>query len=197
VNLTGLALSVGSAALGVGLLRVAWTRRGSTRLLTTSGWLVLLGGISAWHNTGVAWDEATALAALVPSLIAFALLARHAEWRPARPNARRTLEPTVLEPGAAGPPPMPGQYRNDRAHVRTISRIILAGPLALAAALGLAAVIALHAPTLAANRLVTAELCLPLAWAIGAVWTTMTDNLTRVAVVLTLTAVVGLGGAAL
>lgn len=197
MNLTGLALSVGSAALGVGLLRIAWSHRGSTRLLTTSGWLVLLGGISAWHNTGVAWDEATALAALAPSLIAFALLARNAEWRPARPNVPRTREPTALQPRTAGPPPMPGQHRYDRASGRNISRIILAGPLALAAALGLAAVIALRAPTLEANRLVTAELCLPLAWAIGAVWATMTDNLTRVALVLSLTAVVGLGGAAL
>jgi hypothetical protein len=197
VNLIGLALSVGSAALGVGLLRVAWTRRGSTRRITTSGWLVLLGGVCAWHNAGVAWDEATALAALAPSLIAFMLLARHAEWRPAQPNARRTREPAVLERRTAGPSPMPGQHRYDRARGRNLSRIILAGPLALAAALGLAAVIALHAPTLDANRLITAELCLPLAWAIGAVWATMTDNLTRVALVLALTAGVCLGGAAL
>jgi hypothetical protein len=185
VNLIGLALSIGSAALGVGILRAAWTRRGSSRLLTTAGWLVLLGGICAWHHTGVAWDEATALAALTPPLIAFALLARHAEWRPARSNAPRTREPTVLEPRTAAP------------RGRDISRIILAGPLALAAALGLVAVIALRAPALEANRLVAAELCLPLAWAIGAVWATMTDNLPRATVVLALTAVVGLGGAAL
>ncbi len=185
MSLIGPAFSIGSAALGVGLLRISWTRKDGGRLLTAAGWLVLFAGIYAWHGTGIGWDEATALAALTPSLMALALLARHAEWQPARPNAPRTREPTAPEPRVAS------------SLGRDVFRFILAGPLALAAALGLTALIALHAPTLEPDRLVTAGLCLPLAWAIGAVWATMTDNLTRVAVVLALTAVACLGGAAL
>jgi hypothetical protein len=92
VSLPGPVIPLASAALGIGLLRLAWVRRGDGRLLTIAGWLVLLGGIYAWYSTGLAWDEATALAALAPSLIAFALVARHAEWRTARPNAPRTRE---------------------------------------------------------------------------------------------------------
>lgn len=181
----GIVFSIASAALGVGLLRVAWAKRDGSSLLTLTGWVILLGGIFAWHSTGPAWDEATALATLTPSLIAFALLARHAEWRPARPNARRTREPAVLEPRASG------------SFGRGISRIILAGPLALAAALGLTAVIALHAPALEADRLVMSVVCLPLAWAIGAVWATMAETLTRVTAVLALITVICLGGTAL
>ena len=185
MSLIGLAFSMASAALGVGLLRIAWANRGSSRLLATTGWVVLLVGIYAWHSTGLAWDEATALAALTPSLIAFALLARHAEWRTPRPNARRTREPAVLEPRASG------------SLGRGISRIFLAGPLALAAALGLTAVIAMHASALEADRLVATELCLPLAWAVGAVWATMAENLTRVTAALALITVICLGGTAL
>lgn len=184
MSLIGPAFSVGSAALGVGLLRLSWTRKSGGRLLTAVGWWVLLAGIYAWHSTGMGWDKGTALAALPPSLIAFALLARHAQWRPTRPNAPQTRERAAPEPRASG------------SLGRDVCRFILAGPLALAAALGLTALIALHAPTLEADRLVTAGLCLPLAWATGAVWATMTDNPTRVAVVLALTIVTCFGGAA-
>jgi hypothetical protein len=75
--------------------------------------------------------------------------------------------------------------------------LFLAGPVALAAGLGVTAVIALRAPWVEADRLVTAGFILPTAWAAGAVWATMDGNLTRVTVVLVAVAIVGAGGAAL
>jgi hypothetical protein len=67
--------------------------------------------------------------------------------------------------------------------------------VALAAALALAALIALRTPWLEADRLVAAGFLLPIVWAAGAIWATMDSKLTRVAVALSLTAIVCVGGA--
>ena len=73
-------LAVGSAALGVGLLRASWSRRGGGPWLTTAGWVAFFAGALAWHVAGLGWDEAIALAMLGPCLIAYGVLARQAGW---------------------------------------------------------------------------------------------------------------------
>ena len=78
---------------------------------------------------------------------------------------------------------------------RGAARALLAGPGALAAALGLTGLVALRAPWLEADRLVAAGFVLPVAWAVGAVWATMDRKLARVAVGLCVTAVACVGGA--
>jgi hypothetical protein len=85
--------------------------------------------------------------------------------------------------------------KTDGSPGRGVARILLAGPVALAAALGLTGLVALRAPSLEADRLVAAGLVLPIAWAAGAIWATMDRRLMRVAVGLCLTAVVCVSGA--
>jgi hypothetical protein len=131
----------------------------------------------------MAWDKAIAVATLGPSLIAYLALIRQAEWRNGRANVTRTRLASAQEP-------VPQDT-----FVRGVNRVVLAGPVALAAALGLTALIALRAPWVEADRLVTAGLVLPIAWSAGAIWATMDARLVRVAVALIATAVVCAGGA--
>jgi hypothetical protein len=227
-------LAIGSAALGVGLLRVSWSRRGGGRpWLTTAGWLAFFGGAVAWHGAGLGWDEAIALAMLGPCLIAYGILARQVGWSTAAASATRAGRPRELqraaqrssirsvansesaEPNSWGvrnssalrdrgatqgqPSAVSGQLAPESAPpaslARGAARALLAGPLALVAALGLTALIALRTPWLEADRLVAAGFLLPIAWAAGAIWATMDGKLVRVAVALSLTAIVCVGGA--
>lgn len=185
MSILGPTVAIVSAALGVGLLRTAWARNRSGRALTVAGWLLLLSGAGLWQYSGLGWDKASAFAALVPSLIAFGLLARQAEWRGGPTKVRRKRQPPRSEPGP----------RNSFG--RGAARFILAGPMALAAASALAAAVALRMPWPEADRLVTAGLLLPIAWATGAVWATMEESLIRVAVVLSAATVALAGGSLL
>lgn len=177
-------LAIGCAALGVGLLRFAWGRdRGG---LTAAGWLALASAAFAWHAAGASWGKAAALTVIVPSLCALPVLAASVEWRGRRKRSARHIA-APSEPSAA-----------PRAALeRSIARALIAGPAALAAALGLAAAMALRAPWLEADRLVAAGFLLPLAWAAGAIWAMMDDRLLRVAAALLAAAAIGFGGAIL
>ena len=94
-------LAIGSAALGVGLLRASWSRRGGGRpWLTTAGWLAFFGGAVAWHGAGLGWDEAIALAMLGPCLIAYGVLARQAGWSTVAASVTRAGRPGASQ-GAA------------------------------------------------------------------------------------------------
>ena len=209
MSVVGSTLAVASAALGVGLLRASWARRGGGQWLTTTGWLAFLGGAVAWHLAGLGWDEAIAFALLGPSLIAFLVLTQHAAWSPtaagagrARRAGGRVARSGKLRRGANSerPATVAPSTVDDGASPSTLgrgtARTLLAGPVALAAALGLTALVALRAPWVEANRLVTAGFLLPIAWAGGAIWATMDSRPTRVAVALCLTAIVCIGGAA-
>lgn len=175
----GSILAISSSALGVVLLRAAWAHRGGGRWLTATGWLVFFGGAFFWHLAGMAWDMAIAGAMLGPSVVALLLLIPQAEWRYRGVNVTRTRPP------AASQPRVEGSWR------RGIARTVVAGPVALAAALGVTAAFALRMPWLEADRLVTAGLLLPVAWASGAVWATMDPKLVRVGVTLIATAALG------
>ena len=181
----GSILAIASGALGVGLLRIAWARRGGGRWLTAAGWLVLFAGALFWRVAGMAWDKAVAAAMLGPSLIALLLLVPQAEWRSRRVNVTRTRLSAASDTVARS------------AFGRGVARTVVAGPVALAAALGFTAAFALRMPWLEADRLVTAGLLLPVAWASGAVWATMDSRLARVAVTLIAITVVGALGATL
>ena len=185
MSFVGPTLAIASATLGVFLLRQAWARRGGGRSLTLAGWCVLLAGAWLWHLAGMAWDKAIAVATLGPSLIAYLVLIQQAEWRDGRANVTRTRLPSAPEPVSQD------------TFVRGVNRVVLAGPVALAAALGLTALIALRAPWVEADRLVTAGLVLPIAWSAAAIWATMDARLIRVAVVLIATTLICAGGALL
>ena len=139
----------------------------------------MLGGAVVWHVTGMAWDKAVAAALLGPSMVAILLLVPQAEWRSRGVNVTKTRLPAAADAVIGN------------SFGRGIARTIVAGPIALAAALGFTAAFALRMPWLEANRLVTAGLLLPMLWASGATWATMDRNLVRVAVTLIATAVIG------
>jgi hypothetical protein len=185
VSVLSTTLAIASGLLGVGLLRAAWARRGGRRWLTAAGWLTLIGAAVFWHVTGMAWDKAVAAATLAPSVVAFVVLVPQAEWGSRGVNVTRTRLLAASDGIGQG------------SLSRGIARTIVAGPVALAAALGLTAAIALRAPWVEADRLVMAGLLLPVAWASGAVWAIMDRKLLRVTAALVTTAVIGALGAAL
>ena len=252
MSVVGSGFAIGSAALGVGLLRASWQRRGGGRhWLTAAGWAAFVCGAGVWHWAGLGWDEGIALAMLAPSLMAFLVLARQAQWRPTAAGAGRgqpkaeaqwAIEPVKAAQGSISvPAALAGQKlgtatpasawaaaerelgdtatpagaravavapRVQRGATRVgirsesggslgrgVARTMLAGPVALLAALGLTGLVALRAPWEAADRVVAAGFVLPLAWAMGALWATMDRKLTRVAVGLCVAAVVCVGGA--
>lgn len=176
--------AVAAAVLGLGLLRAAWTRRGGA-LRTTAGWLLLAAAAVSWRATGPAWDKAIALAALTPSLVALTTLALGAEVAGARARKAPRNE-TVVEL----PVGVPARWTN-------FVRFLLAGPLAGAAALGVATLVALRAPWVDADRLVAAGFLLPLGWAAGCIWATTDTRPLRVAAGLAATTALAFAGAML
>ena len=159
---SGIAAASACAVLGVGLLRWSWGRVGRQPLLTTLGWLVLALAIPAWQGAGAAADKAVALAILLPCLMALALVAAQGEWLSDSRLARRRrhrVHDRVQQLETSGP-----RWLSRAGLVRAL----LAGPMALAVALGLCVWVALRAPASAADRLITAGLVLPLAWALCA-----------------------------
>lgn len=129
---------------------------------------------------------------LAPSLMAYLVLARQAQWRPTAAVAGRGRRSTEAPRALTGMGVESGSAVSVR---RGIARALLAGPAALAAAAGLSGLVALKAPGLAPDRVVAAGFVLPVAWAIGAIWATLDRKLTRVAVGLCVAAVVCVGGA--
>jgi len=121
------------------------------------------------------------------------VIARQREARQMGVGLRRAAQSELWESAQAGPIAAAGS-RASGSLGRGTARALLGGPLALAAALGLTAFVALRLPWLEADRLVAAEFLLPTAWAVGAIWATMDSKLTRVAVTLGLTAIVCVGG---
>jgi len=192
VNTATASLAIACSTAGVGLLRWSWAHNGRRPGLRALAWLMLCASALAWYHAGAAADKAVALAAVVPSLAALALVANQARW-PGDPRSTRRLRRTATDrtparsssPGAPGPGP---------------ARIALAGPLTLAVALALTALVALRAPWSEADRLIAAGFTLPLAWAVGTLWVLMARGQLRsrlVAAGLSSHSVLGLGLGAL
>lgn len=164
----GAIAAVALALAGVLLLRRAWSSRSAG--LTAGGWLVLFAGPLGWASSGMAWDKAIAFAALAPSLIALGLLALGAASAPRRMPRTASRRSPIAPPRSAAAHPWAGY----------LASVICVGPLAGAAALGLAAMVVVHGPGDAADRLVAAELTTPVAWAAGGVWATTDRHTLRV-----------------
>jgi hypothetical protein len=165
------------AAGGVLALRRGW-RSPARRHWLLAGWSLLTAGLFGWAATA-GWDVALALALLTPSLIAYALLASCAQVRPRR----------APKPCTAASPAQRGRRR------RALWRGLYAGPLSLAAALGLGAAVALRTPLAEADRLVAGGLVVPLAWAAGMVWATTDARLARIGLGLCAVAAVSIAAA--
>jgi hypothetical protein len=111
-------------------------------------------------------DVAFALALLVPSLAAYALLAAGAKLRRAK-AARPPRGEVELEAAPSAP-------------WRALLRTLYAGPLAAAAAFSCGAAVALRAPWPEADRLVAGALLTPVLWAAGMIWATTDGRLARI-----------------
>jgi hypothetical protein len=171
-----------SCALGGVLgLRLAWRRPGAKPWLPLA-WVTLCIGALAWRARAGA-DLALALALLVPSLVAYAVLAASAKIR--RGKAQRPPRAEVELVGAA---PLPW---------RAVLRALYAGPLSALAALGCGTAVALRAPLGGADRLIAGGLLTPVAWAGAMIWSTTEPRLARVGVGLAATAILAFAVAAL
>lgn len=180
MSLVPVLLAVAAGLAGVLLLHAAWSRGGSPGL-TIAGWTTLGLSAFAWRAADMGWDMALAYAALNFSLAGLARLAFGLDVRPRRRAASGRV--------AAGEPPQPTRIGG------AIWRAVLVGPLAGAAALGAAVLIAIRAPWGQADRLVAAGFLLPLLWAAGGVWAISDPRSTRATGGLALLAVATFAGA--
>jgi hypothetical protein len=153
------------AMAGVLALRLAWRRRPVPSPWMTAGWGALVVGLFGWAATTGA-DVAMALALLVPSLAAYAVLCFGAKLRGAR-TSKATRSEVELEPAPAAP-------------WRFILRTFYVGPLAAMAAFSGGAAVALKAPWSEADRLVAGGMLTPIIWAAAMIWATTDSRLARV-----------------
>lgn len=179
-----LALALAGVAGGAGgavLLRRAWADRARDRAtLVGAGWMVLVSTLllSAW-TAGAVKGAAVAIAGM--GLGALAIVAQGRVVRTAR-AARDTLAPEPLE----GP---------SRAW-RGVLKFLLAGPLGMTAAMGIAFCYATWAPGDPRTRIIVGGLLMPLGWALAMTWTLADQRLLRALAVLVGTTVAGFALAA-
>lgn len=175
-----------AAVLGTALLRRAWRERGRrvARYLVFAGWAVLavtllVGAIVVGPVKG------TALAAGFASLAALAVVALGRVYRPPRVSRGDVIAPEPLE-GQGG-------ARLGRALLKTL----LAGPLGMIAAMGLAFCYATWAPGDPPTRIVIGGLFVPVLWGLAMTWTLADRHLIRSVAVLAGTAIASFALAAL
>jgi hypothetical protein len=178
VVLAGVAGGAGGAAL----LRRAWVDRARERpTLVAAGWAVLLETmlLGTWWN-GPVKGMAVAIAAL--GVGALGTVAQGRRVRTAR-AARDSLAPEPLEgPSKAW---------------RGMLKFLLAGPLGMTAAMGIAFCYATWAPGDPRTRIIIGGLLMPLAWALAMTWTLADQRLLRALAVLVGTTVAGFALAAM
>lgn len=166
---------------GAFLLRRAWadrTREGA--MLVGAGWMVLLATLllGAW-TAGAVKGAAVTITGM--GLGALCIVGKGRVVRTAR-TARDTLAPEPLE----GP---------SRAW-RGVLKFLLAGPLGMTAAMGIAFCFATWAPGDPRTRIIVGGLLMPLGWALAMTWTLADQRLLRALAVLVGTTVAGFALAA-
>jgi hypothetical protein len=169
-----------AGAGGGWLLRMSWRDRQRERpALVAAGWALLVAGaVGAGLVLGVMSGIAAALA-LAP-LGVLGVVAQGATWREARKaRDRSTLAPEPLE----------GTSRAWRGWVKGL----LAGPLGMTAAMGIAFCYAVWMPGAVQTRLLIAALLVPLLWGLAMTWTLADQRLLRSTAVLAGTSMLGFG----
>jgi hypothetical protein len=167
---------VACGACGAALLRRAWTDRARTRPMLVAGGSLMLTAIvliGAW-TVGPVKGVAVAIAGV--SVGALGVVARGRVVRSAR-SARDSLAPEPLE----------GRSRAWRG----VLKFLLAGPLGMTAAMGIAFCYATWAPGDPRTRIIIGGLLVPLAWALAMTWTLADQRLLRALAVLVGTTVAG------
>jgi len=170
--LAGLAGGAGGATL----LRSAWADRTHERtMLVSAGWSVLLATalLGAWVAGPV---KGLALAIAAACIGALGVVAQGRVVRTAR-AARDTLAPEPLE----------GTSRAWRG----VLKFLLAGPLGMTAAMGIAFCFATWAPGDPRTRIILGGLLMPMGWALAMTWTLADPRLLRALSVLVGTTIAG------
>ncbi|WP_300117110.1 hypothetical protein [Sphingobium sp.] len=176
-------LLIAGGALGALLLRRSWRRRdGSVLALVGSGWAILIAlGLAAAWVIGPVKGPAVALA-----MEGVGALLVVWEGRVRRKVAR-------LRDGDVAPEPL-----EEPGHLwRGILRALLAGPLGMTAAMGVAFCITVYLPGDPRTRIVLGGLLLPILWGLAMTWTLADRGLLRATAVLVGTSIIGFGLAAL
>jgi hypothetical protein len=149
-------------------LRHVWAGSGRSRLWVLAGWLLLTSAVLGWA-WGRGADKAVALALLMPSPLAYAVVASGADLRRRR-NSRRRDGPNLIARASA-------EVRFRRA----AARFLLAGPLSGAAATAVGTALALNPSWDEANRIVAAGLLVPAVWAAAMCWSLSDRRIGRIA----------------
>jgi hypothetical protein len=181
------ALLVGAGIVGSGFLRRAWLDRERERTdFRLAGWGIFVGALIA---SAVLIGPMLGLALALTLLPVGGLLvvAHGATRREARAPRRAQLAPEPLE----------GRSRAWRGWLKAL----LAGPLGMLAAMGLAFCYASWAPGAIQTRLLIAALLVPALWGLAMTWTLADQRLVRATTVLGGTTIIGfalafLGGVA-
>lgn len=175
-------LGVAGGATGAVVLRQAWADRVRDRpVLVASGWATLVATVllGAWW-IGPVKGVAVGIAAV--GIGALGVVAQGRVLRTARAS-RDSLAPEPLE----GP---------SRAW-RGWTKFLLAGPLGMTAAMGVAFCYAAWAPGDPRTRIIIGGLLMPVAWALAMTWTLADQRLLRALGVLGGTTIVGFALAAM
>lgn len=174
---------VAPLVLGAGggwLLRASWRDRAQDRPgLLIAGWtLIVAGGVVAAFALGIMPGIAAALA-LAP-LGVLGVVAQGATRRAQKQARDRTI---------LAPEPLEGPSRAWRGWVKGL----LAGPLGMTAAMGIAFCYAVWAPGAVQTRLLIAALLVPALWGLAMTWTLADQRLLRSTAVLIGTSILGFG----
>lgn len=182
IALISLILIVGGA-VGAALLRRSWLRRGHAGIgLLIGGWTILIGLLIA------AFLLVGPVKGLALGLVMEAIGALTVIWfgRVRRKVAR-------VREGDVAPEPLtePGCFG------RGVLRALLAGPLGMTAAMGVAFCVTVYLPGDPRTRIVLGGLLLPILWGLAMTWTLADRRLLRATAVLVGTSIVGFGLAAM
>ena len=176
-------LLIAGGALGAALLRRSWVRRDRSVLgLLLAGWGVLIGLlVAAFLLIGPVKGLALGLA--MEGIGALAII-----WF----GRVRRKSPRVRD-GDVAPEPLeePGRFW------RGVLRALLAGPLGMTAAMGVAFCVTVYLPGDPRTRIVLGGLLLPILWGLAMTWTLADRRLLRATAVLVGTSIIGFGLAAL
>ncbi len=176
-------LLIAGGALGAALLRRSWVRRdGSVLGLLLAGWAILIGLLVAAFLL-IGRVKGLALGRAMEGIGAHAII-----WfgRVRRKAAR-------VRDGDVAPEPLeePGRFW------RGVLRALLAGPLGMTAAMGVAFCVTVYLPGDPRTRIVLGGLLLPILWGLAMTWTLADRRLLRATAVLVGTSIIGFGLAAL
>ncbi|GFE76278.1 hypothetical protein [Novosphingobium sp. TCA1] len=172
-------LLLAGGALGAFLLRRSWQQRdGSAPGMIAGGWFVLLGLVLASVFL-IGPVKGTALALVMEGIGALLVI-----WQ-----GRVRRKAARLRDAEAAPEPLeePGRFW------RGVLRTLLAGPLGMTAAMGVAFCVTVYLPGDPRTRIVLGGLLMPVLWGLAMTWTLADRRLLRATAVLVGASVIGFG----